>query len=403
MLFARLSGSSGLRRRGVQALARPQDQRRQRISRAPAIFLFSIVGIVAIIGFTRAGTASVTTCDAANPFDTRSDTAALQACLDNYDQVLLEPGGDPGYVGYLINDTVKLRRSHALLTTGDNPRMVTLIAAPDLAAPILRVSEANNYEISFIRFDGNRENRTMRDKTCTATRRLGNVELSGSAFHVRYVESTRAVCGSAMVVGGASNFEIYRSLFYDNGRQPEEANGLTGLWADGLTVYGCSGSTIRDNDLWDNTDVDLGVNGGPGCAVYRNRISHSYKYAFAGLVAGDPSQAGGEFSDNAVYSDYNLLGFGIIAGCHPWTQCSGGYANRVWLHDNTAIGAVVNLAVDGLNGGIVEHNVMRLAQGDRVMNCTLSADYTAGHFFDLRSLEPGYVNRTYDAGTTCAP
>jgi hypothetical protein len=289
------------------------------------------------------------------------------------------------------------------LTTAENPRKVTLVAARELAGPMLHVSGADNYEISFLRFDGNRDDRQVRDKGCNLSRARDyvNVELSGVGFQVRYAESYHAVCGSGMVVGGASGFVIVNSLFWDNGRQPEEANGITGLWADGLTVYGCDRSAVRDNAFWDNTDVDLGVNGGSQCAVYRNRISHWSHYAFAGLVAGDPSRSGGEFSDNWVSSGYNMLGFGIVVGCHPWAACKGGYANDVLVHDNSSTGAVVNLAVDGVNGGRVEHNVLSGAQGDRLMGCPFSADYTAGHFFHMSSVERGYVNHTFDFGARC--
>jgi hypothetical protein len=345
--------------------------------------------------------ATVTTCDAANPFDTEPDDVALQSCLDNYDWVLLKPESLPGYVGYIIDDTIKLKHDHILLTTAENPRKVKLLAGRELTAPLLRVSSSNDYEISFIRFDGNRDNRLVFDKPCDSGKRYGNVDVTGTRFHIRYVESFRAVCGSGMVVSNASDFEIYDSLFYDNGRQPEEANGIEGLWADGLTVGGCKRSTIRDNQFWDNTDVDLGVNGGTNCAVYRNKITHWSKYAFAGLAAGDPSRSGGEFSDNWVSSEYNMLGFGIIVGCHPWAPCNGGYANDLRVHNNSATGAVVNLAVDGLNGGIVEHNVVHSARGNRVINCSSPVDYTAGHFFNLSSLQPGYVNRTYDYGGGC--
>jgi len=362
-----------------------------------------VCGLVAVgPGFT-ATRASITTCDAANPFDTLPDDVALQACLDNFDWVLLKPDYLPGYVGYILGDTLKLKRDDLLLTTAENPHKVTFVAAPALNVPMLRASASNNYEISFIRFDGNRDNRLVRDKPCDAGHDFSNVELSGAGFHIRYVESHRAVCGSAMVVGGANTFEISGSLFYDNGRQPEEASSIPGLWADGLTVFGCARSTIRDNVLWDNTDVDLGVNGGDRCAVYRNSISHSWKYAFAGLVAGDPSRSGGEFSNNVVSSGYNLLGFGIVVGCHPWAACGGGYASNVWVHDNVSTGAVVNLAVDGVNGGRVENNSLSGAQGDRVLNCPMTADYTAGHFFDLARLQIGYVNRTFDFGVACRP
>jgi hypothetical protein len=73
------------------------------------------------------------------------------------------------------------------------------------------------------------------------------------------------------------------------------------------------------------------------------------------------------------------------------------------VHDNTISGAVVNLAVDGLNGGRVETNTMRGARGSRVLNCARPADYTAGHFFNLSSLQRGFIIRTYDAGTVCQP
>jgi hypothetical protein len=345
---------------------------------------------------------SVTTCDAANPFDRNPDDVALQACLDDYDYVLLKPAGLPGYIGYLVSNTIKLKRAGALLTTADNPRKAVILAAPDLNSSMLRASDVNNFEISFIRFDGNRENRMVRDKPCDNVHNFRNVELTGTGFRIRYVESNGAVCGSAMTVGNSSDFEIYGSLFYDNGRQPEEANNIAGLWSDGLTVFKCANATIRDNDFWDNTDVDLGVNGGPSCSVYRNTITHSWKYAFAGLVAGDPTRSGGEFSGNTVSSGYNLLGFGIIAGCHPWAQCGGGYASNVAVYNNSSTGAVVNLAVDGLTGGSVRDNVMRGAQGGRLPNCPgETADYTIGHVINVAPLQSGYVIRTYDYGAKC--
>jgi hypothetical protein len=347
---------------------------------------------------------NLTTCDAANPYDDTPDDVALQACLDSSDGVLLQP--DPqqdgsGYVGYLVSKTLELRKSGTLLTTANNPAVATIRAAPGLAGLMLRALNANGYEISFVRFDGQRNNRVVRDKPCSVIHDYRNVELSGTGYHVRYVESTGAVCGSAMTIGGSSSFEIYRSSFYDNGRQPEEAGGITGLWSDGLNVFGCTNATIRDNFFWDNTDVDLGVNGGTGCAVYRNAITHSWKYAFAGLVIGDPTRSGGEFSDNLISSDYNLLGFGIIIGCHPWSQCRGGYASSVSVYRNYASGAVVNLAVDGLNGGSIHDNSYRYHQGNRVLGCHTSSDYTVGHAINVSGLQPGYLVRTYDAGTMC--
>jgi hypothetical protein len=342
---------------------------------------------------------TLTTCTAANPHDNSPDNDALQQCLDRYDRVLLRAAGNPEYVGYLIADTVKLRRAGSLLSSADAPQKAVLVAAPELTEPLLRAT-VDAFEVSFVRFDGNRDLRAVRRKPCDPSRNFRNVELSGIGFHVRYVESTRAVCGSGMTVGASSRFEIVNSWFYDNGLQPEDADGVAGLWSDGLNVFNCTGATIRDNAFWDNTDVDLGVNGGPGCAVYRNTIEHFAAYAFAGLVAGDPSRSGGEFSDNQITSASNLLGFGLVVGCHAWFECGGGYASNLSVHDNVITGAVINLVVDGVTGGSVQGNVTRGARGTRVMNCAATADYTVNHVVNTR-LQSGYVIQPVDFRLTC--
>ena len=365
------------------------------------LFLAALCALAVASAVPRAAIRTQTTCDAANPYDAIPDHAALQACLDNYDVVLLEPEGRSGYVGYLLADNLKLRRNGVLITSSDSPRKVSMRAAPELTDSMLRASGFDNFEISFIRFDGNRELRTVRDKPCSVGNKR-NVELMGTGFRVRYVESFDAVCGSAMTVGGSQSFEISNSLFYDNGRQPEEAGGISGLWSDGLTVFDCRSATVRDNIFWDNTDIDLAVNGGASCSVYRNTINHARKYAFAGLAIGDPSRSGGEFSDNRVTSDYNLLGFGIIVGCHPWSQCGGGYASDARVYNNRATGAVVNIAVDGLNGGSVRNNTASGAQGNRLLNCPgAPADYTVAHAINVAPLDTGYVVRIFDSGSNC--
>ena len=54
---------------------------------------------VCVLSFPgRTSAQSMTTCEAANPFDASPDDAALQACLDNYDWVLLKPDRGEIYV-----------------------------------------------------------------------------------------------------------------------------------------------------------------------------------------------------------------------------------------------------------------------------------------------------------------
>jgi len=358
--------------------------------------LAALLAVVARIGVSAQ---TVTLCPSANPYDGQPDNEALQDCLAQYDRVLLQAQGRPGYVGYVIADTVRLRRDGVLLTSAQSPNKAVLIAAPALAVPLLR-AQANRFEISFVRFDGNRDERDVRDKPCNLGRNYRNVELSGLDFKVRYSESMRAVCASGMTVGASSGFEIVNSWFYDNGRQPEDADGIGGLWSDGLNIFNTTGATIRDNTFWDNTDVDLVIHGGPGCAVYRNTIEHFQRYGFAGIQAGFPERVGCEVSDNRVSSARDRLGLGIVVGCHPWSECGGGYANNLWVHDNTIRGAVVNLLVDGLNGGTVERNTMSGAQGTRVMNCLEPADYAVAHVINVR-LQSGFQIRPADFGMPC--
>ena len=353
----------------------------------------------ALVVAAPAAAQTVTTCDAADPYDTRPDDVALQRCVNEYDRVLLDVPERPGYVGYLITNAVDVERNNILITSRRSPRKATLLADPTLTEPLIRV-RANQFELSFIHIDGNRDERNVRDKPCSTIHPYWNAELSGTGFHVRYVESNRAVCGSGMTVGNSTRFEIVNSWFYDNGRQPEDAGGIGGLWADGLNVFNCTGATIRDNVFWDNTDVDLGVNGGPGCSVYRNAVEHFARYAFAGIVAGDPSRSGGEFSENRVKSALNMLGLGMVVGCHPWAQCGGGYASDLRIIGNQMSGAVVNLVVDGVNGGSVERNTMTGAQGTRAPNCLSAADYIVAHVINVR-LQSGFVIRVADAGTPC--
>ena len=127
--------------------------------------------LAAICGFGAffapvASTQTMTTCDAANPFDTSPDNLALQSCLDNYDRVLLKPDYLPGYVGYLVSDTLKLKRTGTLLTTADNPHKATILAPPDLNSSMMRASGINDFVISFIRYNGDWEHRSVHDRPC---------------------------------------------------------------------------------------------------------------------------------------------------------------------------------------------------------------------------------------------
>src|SRR5436190_1758663 len=94
----------------------------------------------AAVGARTGAVRTTTTCDAASPYDNLPDDAALQACLDAYDAVLLQPDRGPGYVGYLLASTLKIKRAGVLLTSAAIPAKATILAAPGLDSSMLRAA-----------------------------------------------------------------------------------------------------------------------------------------------------------------------------------------------------------------------------------------------------------------------
>src|SRR5438067_11536832 len=107
-----------------------------------------LIGALCAAGPPAPGAArSTTTCDGANPYDNLPDDVALQACLDAYDAVLLQPNRGAGYVGYLVASTLKIKRAGALLTSAAIPAKATILAAPGLDSSTLRASGVAGFDI----------------------------------------------------------------------------------------------------------------------------------------------------------------------------------------------------------------------------------------------------------------
>jgi hypothetical protein len=216
---------------------------------------------------------------------------------------------------------------------------------------------------------------------------------------VKDIASVRSLCSSAFTIQGDNGgYEIAESYFFDNGCQREDC-GADGLWADGMTIWGCDNSNIDDNTIDESTDVALGVNGGSGCFVSRNHIHQNAKYAFAELVIGDYRRQGGDCGFNEIVLSIDKAGFGILIGVHRWDPRNTSQ-NVGTVHDNTSFGAVVPFAIDGiLNGNIQTNNQFGSAQGSRLLlNCSLSANYTAGDFGSA-IIPPNWITHTYHNGS----
>ncbi len=350
---------------------------------------------------------SAQNCPAANPNDDVDDFAALQACLDQGGTIVLAPPC-AGCNGYWTTQTLWLRLSGTVLTSiGGKAR---IIAWPSLNGPILQTENyVSDYELVEIEFNGNKFLRDLRN-SCSGYRGYrSNLLLRGYRFRVHHVDSVRAMCGSALEIDG-QDFEVYSNWVSYNGR--DQFDGVPGEpWSDGITLLRCENGYVHDNTLENNTDVDLVVGGGANCRIQNNAVRHApsgagiAKYGFAGFHVGwfpngGGTNSGSVFSGNTIYSDPDMLAFGIVVGYHPWDYLrdttDGGSVNG-----NSSTGAVVNLAVDGVLAGSVQSNTWSAARGTRGYGCSLASDYTAADWGGT-SLQNGWIFRQYHGGS-CTP
>jgi hypothetical protein len=345
-------------------------------------------------------------CPGANGNDDQPDDSFIQACLDAGGTIVLDADVS---TGYRIDSGLVLKVSGTTLTSTSNyGTKALLIATPALSMPILSVetSSVSNYVLSNLFFYGNKFDRDGAYLCAEGNRwRATSVELRGSGFLVDNVESSGAPCASSMSVE-TSNFEIRNSWFANNGFPQEERPSWNGPWADGLTVLNCGGGYVHDNHFVDNTDVDLVVGGG-NCRVEWNTIDHYNEFGFAGIHVGwfngfNGNHSGSTFNHNTVTCHtVNKLAGGIVVGMDPWDP------SRPWVQNpsvtsNTSTGAVVNLLVDGVNGGEVTGMTLSGAAGNRGHNnCPYADNHTAAHFTESLTMQDGWVFRIYDNGAPC--
>ena len=334
------------------------------------------------------GSAYARDCPSANPNDNTPDDAALQTCLDQGGTVIL----DAGSPGYIIVAGVSLVGDGAVLTSKDAGNRATLIAHPDLHAPILSAKNSSGYRIEAVKFDGNKANRTT--PCAPGYRGYGsNLILRGDGFTILNVESSRALCGSAMEIVG-SNYVIANSQFYSNGYITSQRGGWP--WADGITLAYCQRGYVHDNYLEDSTDIAIvsGGTGGYGCRVENNTIRQINTHAFAGLAiaAFDETTLVGDhtnsfYQNNTITSSLNQLDTGLNVGMHGWFTDRDTFGGSII--NNTVSGAAINLDIYGYHDGTVNNNTLSNPQGSFA---GFGANYAAAEVANT-CMQPGWVVR----------
>jgi len=366
-------------------------------------FLEEVLRFLAFACFLIAGTASNAyaqhNCPGAIPNDPVRDDEQIENCLN--------AGGprevrlDGGY--YWVGATIEMRVSDVTFASAGTGS-VLLMATDDLYGPMLEVLPGTNgYQITNLQFWGRVYSRTFRN-LCVAGpgaphRKFGNnLFLTGSNFTVVSIESTGAMCGSSLEVDG-SNFTLASNFIGGNGI-PEDEPGPSGKYADGITLLRCDNGWVWNNTAVDNTDIGIVVGGGNGCYIEGNSLLNQYKHAFAGLHVGS-FQNGGRDHPNSHYrwnvtdSWYDKQAFGVAVGFHPWGNEPTYFAG--YIYENESYGAVVNLAVDGIDSGYIQRNIWGAYQGTFGYGCNVVPTYyTAGHFGPAADIQGGYLSNIYD-------
>lgn len=343
--------------------------------------------IVLVVGILAGAVSSAEAqnCPAAIPNDGLGDDAAIQNCIDSNTITFLAPGT------YTLELGLRIYASGKVLTSSDPNNRARLLAHPNLNGEMIR-TDATAWEISFVIFDGNKTNRTA---PCTYP--LGhNIIANGSGFVIRFTDSIEARCGSGLEINFGSGYEIYNNTFAHNGFSIDERSNE---YADGMTIHSCTNGIIRNNQFAENTDISIVINESSNCQVRFNSIWNHGKYAFAGMhISANTvgNHSGTSFSNNTINSGFNLMGFGLIVGAETW-HAGRRTANVGTVEDNGISGAVINLAVDGVDGGTVIGNSMSSAQGTRgyaLCNGQPALNFAAEHNGPGLSLQTGWVTRT---------
>ncbi len=370
--------------------------------------------------------------------------ASLQQCINVLTNNGTRPAEirlAPGNPGYLISQTLVIP-NNVVITSTDSSVRASLRAKESLWWPIVTNCQVRgltqlqaNYNCppisglaaSFLRLDGNRTGRyLLYSQLCppSSGRSLtGNIviENGSSNLAIDDNESTRALCGSALLVNGSS-YEVARNLVDDNGYGWETATnppfpGQPWIqqgrqpWSDGITLEYCGGGSAFGNTVLDATDVGIAVFSTlQPCSIYQNSIQNRVRHAFGGtgLPAGNGPNV--SVTNNAIAADLNRMSFGLIGGCHPWvpptpdhpfpdpqTTTIGGQ-----ITNNAVSGAFVNLVVDGVSGATIQGNTLSNAQGNsNTCGAPSTSNYTMWAAHVLGSgYQSGWVAKSYDG---CIP
>lgn len=291
---------------------------------------------------------------------TQPASDALQSCIDATPSggTLALPGGV-----YRVDKGLRFANPITVTTTGStatspncwalgSPACAVLRADANLVTPrgFVFVSAASGVHLDRIVIDGNRNARlaSTAAASCAATN-------TGAGFNAhsdncadcsfRRGMSARALCGTGWEWTG-DNAIIEGNVFYQNGD-----HNASYMWADGLTLLRSNSAQVRNNQFYDNSDIDFICGGATNALLENNVVLHGVQGTFGGLMLDNfNSSTPGKFQgtllrNNNVSCGNQLCDFGIVLGPHAWYQSPNIEGGTVT--GNTVVGAKMQMIAEG--------------------------------------------------------
>jgi hypothetical protein len=363
-------------------------------------------------------------CDELGPYSGSSADASsiLQACIDQTPTggTLWLPRGK-----YMIAHQIAITRGMAIITqfmpstypkclVQDDPRCAELRAAPALqdVGGIVFVNgtpdAALNLSFDHIVLNGNKGARagTYAASRCAAGNANGygyNALMGGHNITITNSVSKNALCGTGLDMGWGNSFVFRNNTVAYNG-----AHDQPNMWSDGLTVGEGAWATIANNEIIDNTDVDLIFGACQGCVVQSNSITHDNSFSgssFAAMILHDwpgttsGNYLGADFSGNFIdcvggpTSSGHRCGFGLLLGSSAWYVST---PHDGYVHDNVINGAQQGFSIDGFQPVTIANNYVSESGGWFATGCGFES-------LTAYNITPGTAPPATDPSETISP
>ena len=208
--------------------------------------------------------------------------------------------------------------------------------------PMIQVT-SSSFVMDHLIIDGNRASRPA---SCPDNYKASNLYFTNSATSSQLTRSVtrNALCGSGCVVD-ADQMTVSENYFFQNGIHS------SGLWADGLTITNCSSCTINNNNLTDNTDVQMVMGNGTNTSITANTFQSQSRGVFAAFALDNFNQSNlGNFQGTTVQGNTiscgSLCDLAMNIGPHAW-YTGGGNIRGGSVIFNTVTGGKVGVLIEG--------------------------------------------------------